>query len=356
MERLDLKLASHNCPSLGIAKSIKYSLSHNLFDTKAILYLEKFNISPESNLNKIATTLRRLTITTLRENECAYSLYTMSKKDTFLDEINQLEKSCSYSSEIFNCIPLAICNILKMQIIIFTGMMNIPIIPLNPTEKVTIKQPMYLAYDHQYSYQFYPLCKSINVVHHSLVATNNDTNIKQSCRCGQGAKKRMSNTVSCDSFRAGCPCFRAIQCCGQYCKCIGCKNPYGQQIKSDSPDVPHVPIKRTRRPHQLSTRQIRDEEFYKERETSAQLKEKWSLFEEILLTHLMRLMIEVDDFDINALNDQYQVISSYANENVSGRYLGNKDLSDVTKKFFNVIEQDKAFQIMLKKQVQLNNF
>ena len=139
-------------------------------------------------------------------------------------------------------------------------------------------------------------------------------------------------------------------------KCIGCKNPYGQQFKSDRPDVPHVPIKRTRRPHQLSTRQIRDEEFYKERETSAQLKEKWSLFEEILLTHLMRLMIEVDDFDINALNDQYQVISSYANENVSGRYLGNKDLSDVTKKFFNVIEQDKAFQIMLKKQVQLNNF
>ena len=111
-------------------------------------------------------------------------------------------------------------------------------------------------------------------------------------------------------------------------------------------------LKRTRRPHQLSTRQIRDEEFYEERETSAQLKEKWSLFEEILFTHLMRLiMIEVDDLDINALHDQYQVISSYANDHVSGRYLGNKDLSDVTKKFFNVIEQGKAFQIMLKKQV-----
>ena len=202
----------------------------------------------------------------------------MSKKDNFLEEIKRLEKSCSYQSEIFNCIPLAICNTLKMQIIIFTGMINVPIIPLNPATKVTIKQRMYLAYDHQNPYQLHPLCKSINAVHHNSAATNNDIITEKSCRCGQGAKKRISNAISCYSFRAGCPCFRAIQSCDRYCKCIGCKNPYGQRNNSDSADVSHVPIKRTRRPHQLSTRQIRDEEFYKERDSSAQLKEKWSFF------------------------------------------------------------------------------
>ena len=66
-------------------------------------------------------------------------------------------------------------------------------------------------------------------------------------------------------------------------------------------------------------------------------------------------MIEVDSFYTNDLYEKYQVISSHVNEHISGRYVGNKGLSDVMKKCFNAIERDKAFQVILKKQVQLNN-
>ena len=75
-----------------------------------------------------------------------------STTDLYESEAQKFLKSGHYDSELGNCVPLAMSNILQIPLVIFTSMENYPITQVIPRTRVLSEVPIYLAYSHSGHY------------------------------------------------------------------------------------------------------------------------------------------------------------------------------------------------------------
>ena len=185
--------------------------------------------------------LQKIVAQELRGDQDGYSQLMLNKQASF-SEIVQIESATT--SELIHCVPLALCNYLRIPVIIFTGMLNFPLIPLVPSVPVVSTQPMYIGFDSA-GVQFLHIRREQHVRNHQanmmLNVSAPDASAKP-CRCGAGASKAKDKS-SCVGIR--CKCAQAGNSCRD-CHCLNCANPFGQREDKSANTGPVTPRKRRR--------------------------------------------------------------------------------------------------------------
>ena len=244
-------------------------------------------------LNKEA--LHQAVIKHWKANEDKYSSFTKIEK--FDQEINLFERDNSISQTLSCTLPLVIANVLQTPAVILTDMPHIPIIPLCPDNYFSEKNMFWILHS-KGTFQF-AFRKNINAMEKTKTfsLSSPSDNKNKLCRCGQGAKRKLKDVVSCLEYKSKCPCLQAVKSCSNSCGCIGCENPFGKNQGADPPDISSV--KRLRRKHSLTT-----EAGMKYLQIDHK-KAHWSIIEELLLEEIANSLSQKDIFDITNLLSLY---------------------------------------------------
>ena len=257
-------------------------------------------------------------------------------------DYTSLMSSNDASAPVLRCVPLALCNALRIQIVIFTGMLNIPIIPLSPNEPKIFRKPLYIAYQpNNFRQVMQILVEDVDSGRNEKEKPGLTTENAISCRCGSGAKKG-SGLPSCNKF-AGCKCFQIFKSCSN-CKCVNCANPNGTPSNIE---VSSKPAKRIRRRHDHTTERETDCELLK-RLNSKPVPAKWSTFEQIFLFELSHIAIKKDILDIDKMCIIVQQLNTHDTQCLS------KSRTEIRKQILHAINTDYVYQKLLKEQLRMN--
>ena len=201
-----------------ISISLSSFLTRNQENTNLSQYLKSIGISIEmSNEDKI-NVLRQLIVQEFAgPNRHVYEPFMISSTtDSYNTEAQKFLKPGHYDSELRNCVPLAMSNILQIPLVIFTSMENYPITQVIHRTRVLSEVPIYLAYNHGDS-GHYNL--AVEVTRTQSNSTTTETTAKEpdkhlqnevhvpsqhetGCSCGRGAfgkterKVNSANTIS----------------------------------------------------------------------------------------------------------------------------------------------------------------
>ena len=249
------------------------------------------------------------------------------------------------TSELLNCVPLALSNIFCIPVIIFSGMLNIPIIPLVPSVPVISTQPVYIAYDGGVE-QFFRIRRVEDDLPSAIPANNSVPSVSPAkpkpCRCGNGASKQ-KNSASCIGTR--CKCSASGNSC-ENCLCLNCGNPFGKrEIKSNSGRT----TPRKRRKHSKGHHPT-DLQFVS-KSTEEMPCWNWDLYEKILLLELTRDSLENGDLDLIGLSD---ILTKLRQGQLKDKLPHNRNVEEVRKQILGAVGVDSAFQILLKEQSVAN--
>lgn len=112
-------------------------------------HLKSIGLSRDMPENEKVIVLRRLIVEEFfGQNRHVYEPFRVTSTDFYEKEAQKFQEPGFYDSELGNCIPLAMSNILQMPIVIFTSMENYPVTHVIPRGRVLSEVPLYLAYDH----------------------------------------------------------------------------------------------------------------------------------------------------------------------------------------------------------------
>ena len=105
---------------------------------------------------------------------------------------------------------LAMANLLNLPIVVITQMESMSVVPVTPRETLQCLQ-IFVAFHHSgeghYDAVSHSTSHSVATETQSRSISNIATN-PESCRCGQGARKKESNITSCDNFKKGASVFK----------------------------------------------------------------------------------------------------------------------------------------------------
>lgn len=317
---------------------------NSLLNKEVIKHLNIIDLSTPISLKCGIPKLKTILYKEISSKRETYSIFIPSK---LIDNITQ--GNIEFTEEISIILPLALCNALQIPVVVMTGMAFVPIIPLISYERILSFHLLYIVFDH--STGFYDGVKLSEIV---PSPKNNETDtppnqenkiVAINCRCGQGAKKKLSGIVSCDIYRSGCPCFKTVKGCTDKCKCIGCANPYGLVKNTDRVGT----SSRKRRMHEISTKIPLSTSFYQSREEQELIDDKWSLLEEILLIELMKFFARNDIDDPLIIYNHFLSIQS--SNLVACNY---KTMPQLLKRINVLYKSDGVFQKLLLEQARLN--
>ena len=253
----------------------------------------------------------------VQENETIYqSFFTHSD---FENEVALYETE--YSGTILsNALPIALSNVLSMQIVVLCDLQSFPIIPITPRTCDNYTQPMWLVY----CGGFYK-CAFIK----DLPSTSEAVKSKK-CSCRTG----------CNSYQSRCPCFRSPKGCTSSCDCQNCQNMHGSRPASQQ--------KRVRRKHSLTTKWVPDQSFTVKNGENPII--GWSAFETYLLHELINHLADqpaavCDANTIHELFSQLVLKCSFK--------LNQKDVNHVRKKMKELKTNDDAFQTVVRSQLNV---
>lgn len=98
---------------------------------------------------------------------------------------------------------LAMANLLNLPIVLITQMESMSVVPVTPRETLQCL-PIFVAFDHSgegyYDAVAHSTSHSVATETQSCSVSSITTN-PESCRCGQGARKKESNITSCDNSK-----------------------------------------------------------------------------------------------------------------------------------------------------------
>ena len=181
-------------------------------------FVSSLGITTPSNVKK-TTLLRQLVVEEWRQYEDKYSLFV--NNGSYIDEVNSFATDGYFDYELGNSLPLAMANVLKIPIVVLTGMQNMPLITLCPDNTIISPVEIWLVFDHANGgfYDFLYPKKVDDLVVENTLMVNLETKIviDKGCRCGNGAKRKQKELVSCNAYRTGCPCFRTVKGCTVCC-------------------------------------------------------------------------------------------------------------------------------------------
>lgn len=345
---LKLEKRSLNDSSNNFLNATIYALNqlHQklLLNDNVIQYLHSFSLTVPISLEIGVITLKRIIRNEILNRQDIYIIFLSSENviDKLSDNSIELD-----DDKLGTVLPLALCNALRIPVVVMTGMAFVPVIPLISNRRILSPHPIYLAFDHSTgTYESLHIddipCASINV--NDVVGGTIKEEIK-SCRCGQGTKKKLSGIESCKVYKSGCPCFKSINGCTVSCKCIGCKNPYGQQKNEDVITT----ISKKRRKHEMSSKLPESASFYTKREKKIPIDNQWTTLEEIFLIELMKFFAVKNIDDPVMVYDCY--LSVYSSNVIDCSY---KTMPQVLTKMNRLYKSDQVFQKLMQEQVHLS--
>ena len=133
-----------NCFFLAIAYALEHVLP-NQPDSKDILQqLESLGLAGCSMGKGICAKLRKLMFEEWMAHSDLYQHF-LAKEQIFESEAKLFLNDGHFATDLGNAMPLAMANALKLPIVIFTQMENLPVLPITPREKIKC-MPIFLAF------------------------------------------------------------------------------------------------------------------------------------------------------------------------------------------------------------------
>lgn len=340
-----------NCFFMSVAFGIHQQVLNNTLTKEARDYLENLGLLNLST-SEMAKKLRALLVDEWLSYPEEYAPFLTDEGSNFTEEANAFLQDGHFSSSLGDCMPLATTNILGIPLIIYSGMQNLPIVPLVPRGRTLSVEPLKLAYDASLCGHYDAITTveaNDDVV--STDATNNPLDKSISCRCGHGAKRKKTTFVSCDKFSSGCPCFQKAQGCSDCCNCLHCNNIFGK--RSSLTNTAEIIGTRKRRKHEISTQNTSGKIFWDRSGRNPGIN-RWSLFEELILIRILetlssKVMLIPEDIFI-----EFNEIVKFVNETEFSKHLTLKSLQQITTKINSLQKSKKVFETLLEEQEKLN--
>ena len=144
-----------NCFFLALATMILQQLSNNTLSSEAKTHFERIGLvktsnAPNADVTEVATTLRRLVVDKWLSNPGDYEPFLTSEQNYYTEVMAFLQED-HLTAELGNSLPVAASNARRIPILVFTSMLNFPVLPVSPREKVLNKNPIFLAYNMEFA-------------------------------------------------------------------------------------------------------------------------------------------------------------------------------------------------------------
>ena len=201
-----------------------------------LAHLGLVNLSEEHLTNR----LRALTVSEWSgENRKRYESFLTT--DNFDEEVERFTHKGYFTGELGNLMVLAMANVLKMPIVIFSSLENYPTIPILPCQHLNGMPMLFVSFNSagcgHYDYVYMEDVQS-EPEKQQRRETNERKLPEVSCSCGvsrkgQGSLSNICNNVI-GSYSSRCKCLKARVACGGNCACRGCSNPFGQRQAGDT--------------------------------------------------------------------------------------------------------------------------
>lgn len=167
----------------------------SFFDNKheVCTYLNSINISAnQPNIERISTLRKLLVDEWLGMNSEQCSLFsTSSHQSSFEETALSFLNHGTFDCELGNSVLLALCNALKIPIVIYSSINSYPIIPLIPRENPLSNVPIYVAFN-QSGKGHYDAVTAVNSQSSFSEKKKEDKEKQLSCSCGKGGAKDKS--------------------------------------------------------------------------------------------------------------------------------------------------------------------
>ena len=134
---------------------------------------------------------------------------------------------------------IALSQILRLNIVIFTSLDHMPVVPVSPLLPCTATKAIFLGYSIGQPELYHNVVSLENVneaipphVSSTSTCSNNSPKeqVPEHCSCGRGSAKKDGRKFCCqvpNGNKSRCKCYSKIAGCPHRCKCVGCGNPYG---------------------------------------------------------------------------------------------------------------------------------
>ena len=338
-------------------------------------HLYSIGICNDKSLPELIETLRKLVVEEfLSCNVEEYSSFLLTNERLSYEETaKKFLQDGFFDCELGNAVILALSNILRSSVIVFTSLENYPIITIVPENDPLSKVPVYLAFE-QTGPGHYDGVTEItqgtedldNIENLRETKTTNTEDIqsnilpKFACRCGKGAARNKVTRQFCLEYKSGCKCYQNLRGCTSDCACYNCGNNYGARVESSDMERFQTPKPRKRRKHGLGKETGRQFMIGRgEDVTSA----RWSLFEKLLCIECALNMENTDD--VEKLTVIYNsVIDSLKNGTLKcpDEFVAIVDLQTIERRERKSVEsilkrlydENNAFNEGMKQQIELN--
>lgn len=294
-----------------------------------------------------------------------------STTDSYDTEAQKFLRPGHYDSELGNCVPLAMSNILQIPLVIFTSMENYPITQVIPRTRVLSEVLIYLAYNHGDS-GHYNLAVEVTRAQsnssttestgkepdkHLQVEVDVPSQHEAGCSCCRGAAGKTGKSEFCKYYKSRCPCFRNLRSCNSKCSCRSCANPFGRKAQENGIFGP-LPRKRQKQDLQQDIKQT--DKGYMEKKTEEPIATSWFEDELYVIEALfLYLLVTRQDIIPDRIFSEYHKVIEFCSEVTSYQNvfsLRPRSSSAITKKLQEIKDKLKVDEELFKKQIQYNWF
>ena len=188
-----------------------------------------------------------------------------------------------YNSPLGDIMPLAMANILSVDILVFTAQPHNPILFVSPSVPTASHGTIFIVYDFNGPghYDAAVRCNKSIVPDKGTSSSIPDSKVIICKKCGvNGRKDKMQSCVPLEHYSTRCPCYKSSNPCTVLCCCKDCNNPHGCKIAYGS-------IMRKRRPHALQKQDVLSSKPFATGRMEKVSLGVWSEFESLILTEIM---------------------------------------------------------------------
>ena len=311
-----------------ISITLRSFLTRNQENSNLITYLKSIGINTEMSNEDEINVLRQLIVQEFTgPNRHLYEPFMItSTTDSYDTEAQKFLQPGHYDSELGNCVPLAMSNILQIPLVIFTSMENYPITQVIPRTRVLSEVPIYLAYNHGGS-GHYNLAVEVTRTQsnaataevtgkepekHLQVEVDVPSLHEAGCSCGRGNAGKTGKSEFCKYYRSRCPCFRNLRRCSDKCSCRLCANPFGSKVQEKGILGP-LPRKRQKQDLQQDIKQT--DKGYMEQKTEEPIATSWTEDELYVIEALiLYLLVTSQDITPDRIFAEYHKIIQFCSE------------------------------------------
>lgn len=346
-----------NCFFRAVARNLLRMREDGELTEEAIGHLDEIGIGPDIDCeNEVTTKLRYLIVEEWQG--CRKSEYQrFLTKDNFDIETEKFKVSGYFSGELGNLMILAMSNLLKFPIVVFSSLENYPLVPVFPENQLSNVRPLYMSYNSAGCghYDFVLKTEEVKDVEmHELKRKERESVV--SCSCGVNRKGEIAKNVcnnSPGSYGSRCKCFRSNVECNDMCRCKGCCNPHGERKSKDKTNT-CSPRKRQRFNYQ-KTKILKSDEFLENKNEkprqSSMTQAEYFVLEEVI-GHLLKTHQQTDPSHILKAYNHIQSLCT-AKDDMKCLALRKKELKDIKKAVAARDHEVTTMTAIFKKQVEL---